>query len=117
MKRVAIIGSRRYTNRRNVEKVVDTLPKDTVVISGGCCGVDTWAEQRAKARGLITEIYMAQKPKLHTAWAITKAYYARNDLIAKGADEVYAFVAPDRKGGTEYTIKQARKYGKPVTIY
>jgi hypothetical protein len=29
---------------------------------------------------------------------------------------VYAFVAPDRKGGTENTIKYAKELGVPVNI-
>jgi hypothetical protein len=46
----------------------------------------------------------------------TKTYYARNQLVAKDCDRVVAFVASDRKGGTEDTIKRALKAGKPVEI-
>jgi hypothetical protein len=37
-------------------------------------------------------------------------------LVAKDCDHVIAFVASDRKGGTEDAIKRALKAGKPVEI-
>jgi hypothetical protein len=37
-------------------------------------------------------------------------------LVAKDCDRAVAFVASDRKGGTEDTIKRALKAGKPVEI-
>jgi hypothetical protein len=46
----------------------------------------------------------------------TKRYYERNQRVVDDCDTLTAFVAPDRKGGTEDTIKRAIKAGKPVTI-
>jgi len=46
----------------------------------------------------------------------TKEYYARNELIAKNSDVVVAFVSPDRKGGTENTIKWANQHRTPVVL-
>ncbi len=47
---------------------------------------------------------------------LQKAYYARNKKIAENVDVLYAFVAPDRKGGTENTIGYAEKLGKEIHI-
>jgi hypothetical protein len=37
-------------------------------------------------------------------------------LIAEDVDVLYAFVSPDRKGGTENTIDYARKLEKIVHV-
>jgi hypothetical protein len=47
---------------------------------------------------------------------ITRRYHARNQQIVDAADEVFALVAPDRRGGTEDTIRRAQRKGIPITI-
>lgn len=115
--KVAIIGSRTRQDKQNVVDLVNSLPEDAVVISGGCRGVDTWAAEAAKARGLMVCEYLPNLPAKGSArHEFTKAYYARNKLIAEAADVVYAFVSADRKGGTENTIGHAKKAGTKVII-
>ena len=46
----------------------------------------------------------------------TKAFHARNTLIAQDCDVLIAVVAPDRKGGTENTVEKARTLGKRVIL-
>jgi len=114
--KVGIVGSRRRTDRESVIAVVNDLPDSTIIISGGCIGVDTWAVEAARARGLK---YIVHWPKLKDGMKrveYTKAYYARNELIAIDSDVVVAFVAPDRKGGAENTIKWAKKHKTPVVL-
>jgi hypothetical protein len=48
--------------------------------------------------------------------AITRRYHARNQQIVDAADEVFALVAPDRRGGTEDTMRRAERKGIRVTI-
>jgi hypothetical protein len=43
-------------------------------------------------------------------------YYARNQRIVDDSDLIVAFVAPDRTGGTEDTIRRAKRAGKPVEV-
>lgn len=114
--KVGIVGSRRWKNRKMVETLVNELPDDTVIISGGCRGVDTWAADAAHRRGLEVIEFLPDLPKEGPRWKYTQAYHARNKQIAASADVVYAFVAPDRKGGTESTIKHARKLGTQVLV-
>jgi predicted Rossmann fold nucleotide-binding protein DprA/Smf involved in DNA uptake len=52
MKHVAIIGSRSRTDPETVERLVARLPADTVIVSDGAPGPDTWAEQAARKHGL-----------------------------------------------------------------
>jgi hypothetical protein len=53
---------------------------------------------------------------VHVYWAATERYYARNQAIVDESDKIIAFVAPDRTGGTEDTIRRARRAGKPVEL-
>jgi hypothetical protein len=116
MKHVAIVGSRRRTDRETVASIVANLPADTVIVSGGAPGPDAWAEQAALRCGLATKIF---RPDFHGAksqGARTRRYHARNQLIVDAADEVIALVSPERRGGTEDTIRPARAKGIPVTL-
>ena len=121
---VGIVGSRRWKSRAAVESLVDTLPPDTTVVSGGASGVDSWAAEFARKRGLKVVVFLPDLPTVPASWTAngnprweyTKAYHARNRQIAEHSHVVYAFVAPDRKGGTENTIKQAKELGVPVYI-
>ena len=114
---IGIVGSRRWKNREDIEGLVNTLAADTTVVSGGARGVDTWATQAARKRGLkVVEFLPESQPNGSPKWKYTQAYYARNRQIAEYSDVIYAFVASDRKGGTENTIKHANEIGTPVNI-
>lgn len=58
--RVAIVGSRAYPTPDEVYNYIGYLKPDDIVISGGARGVDTWAENTAKARGLTTIVFSVQ---------------------------------------------------------
>jgi hypothetical protein len=45
-----------------------------------------------------------------------RRYHDRNQRIVEDCDRLIAFVAPDRTGGTEDTIRRARRAGKPVEL-
>jgi hypothetical protein len=79
-------------------------------------GVDTWAELAAKERGLRTIIFRPDIKECKKRYEFTRSYYARNLKIAEACDILIAFVSPDRKGGTENTIAQAKKLGKEIVI-
>lgn len=114
--RVGIVGSRRRQCSEEVEALVGTLPADAVVVSGGCRGVDTWAVEAAKARGLQTEVFSPQPKGPGYKW-MCRAYTERNKKIAESVDVLHAFPSADRKGGTEQTIRFAEKRGVPVIIH
>ena len=116
--RIGIVGSRRRLDKENVISFVQTLSPNDVVVSGGCRGVDTWA-QEANRRGMQVMIFLPDQERLDTddSYEIIEAYYARNKKIAENCDELHAFVAKDRRGGTENTIKWAKQLGKKVVIH
>lgn len=115
-KNIGIVGSRRRVDKYNVLKLVDSLPLDCVVVSGGCRGVDTWAENRAKQRGMKTLIFKPDLSNIKNRYDMINRFYVRNKKIAERSDVIIAFVAPDRRGGTENTIKWAKMFGKTVFL-
>lgn len=115
--KIAIVGSRTFGDmltdrriRRQVFDYVATLPKDTVIVSGGASGVDTWAESAAKEHGLAVIVY---KPD----WKAfgKSAGFIRNRKIITEADAVVAFWNMESKG-TAHSIGLARAQGKRVLI-
>ncbi|BCH32624.1 hypothetical protein MesoLjLc_45540 [Mesorhizobium sp. L-8-10] len=114
--RVAIVGSRDRKDREAVAAAVRALPSGTVVVSGGCDGPDIWAAETARECGLEVVEHLPDLTGCRRRHEYTEAYYARNRVVAADCDQMIAFVNQARKGGTEYTIKQALKAGKPVQI-
>lgn len=119
--RVAIVGSRirsAVMERNEVNRLIDKLDTDDIVVSGGCWGVDSWAVDQAKRVGMKTVVF---KPMINDTMdygMMVKEYYRRNREVVDNSDMVYAFVSKDgiKKGGTWYTIEYARKQGKKVVI-
>ena len=86
-------------------------------MSGGARGVDTWAAEVARQRGLAVIEHLPELPEAGSPqWAFAKSYYARNQKIVDDSDSIIAFPAPNRRGGTEDTIRRALRAGKPVEL-
>jgi len=115
--RIGIVGSRRWKNRGAVEDLIAAFPAGTVIVSGGCMGVDTWAASAARDHGLEVIEHLPDLPPTGSPrWEFTQAYHARNRLIAEDVDVLYAFVAQNRRGGTENTIKHAMDLDVQVEV-
>jgi len=113
---IGIVGSRKRTDKENITKYVEQLPAGVVVVSGGCRGVDSWAVEAARQRGLQTVEFLPDTAHCQQRFEYTQAFYARNAQIAAACDKLVAFVDPSRKGGTENTINHAKKLGKEIVI-
>ena len=107
---IAIIGSRDYPDLRAVAAYVNTLPLDTVVISGGARGVDLTAEQQAMKRGLKVCVFRPDWKRYGKS-----AGFRRNRQIVEAADRVVAFW-DGRSRGTKHDIDLAREMGKELEI-
>jgi hypothetical protein len=92
------------------------LPPDTIIVTGGAAGPDTWAAEIGRERGLTVIEHLPDLAGVRNRGEATRRYYARNQRIADDCDRMVALVAPDRKGGTEDSIRRAIALGKPVTI-
>jgi len=108
---VAIVGSRNYKALHKVDEYVDSLPEDTIVVSGGARGVDSRAEKRARERGLRVVTYLPEWDRYGK-----RAGFVRNADIVDRAHKVVAFWDGESKG-TYHTIKLAWQAGKPVEIH
>lgn len=111
MLKIGIIGSRTYPHKDLVERLVQGLPNDWTVISGGARGPDTWAVAQAKALGMNYKEYLAD-------WngPLGKgAGFARNTTIAQDSDIIVAFMEKPTNG-TMDTVQKAVQLGKIVYI-
>jgi predicted Rossmann fold nucleotide-binding protein DprA/Smf involved in DNA uptake len=113
--KIGIVGSRRRECEEEVRALIRSLPREAVIVSGGANGVDTWAVDEASRLGMATEVFRPVKQGPGYGFAC-KAMTERNRKIAESVDVLYAFVAPDRKGGAEQTVKFAGKLGVEVRI-
>ena len=111
-----IVGSRKRLDKHSVINFVKSLKNDDIVISGGCQGVDTWAEETAKSLGIKTIIYKPDLENIKNKGDMIQRYYDRNKRIAQESDILIAFVSLDRKDGTENTIKYVKELGKIVEV-
>lgn len=114
--KLGIIGCRKrdsddeYIKLKSLFKEILTHKKlsDITIVSGGCPkGGDRFAEILANEYDLPICIFYPDKSKMtgNSKGEYTKICYARNLLIAENSDELIAMVAPERRGGTENTIK------------
>ncbi len=110
MKHIAIIGSRSYPGPGPVAAFVARLPADAVVVSGGAPGVDSFAEEAARARGLKILIFPADWEQLGR-----EAGPIRNARIVAHANRVVAFWDGASRG-TLNTVLLAQRAGLPVEI-
>jgi len=109
--RVAIVGSRGYLDLDSVKSYVAALPADTVVITGGAKGVDTVAEEAAKALGLKVVVHLAD-------WNLygKAAGQIRNQVVVDDCDRLVAFW-DGTSPGTRGAISLASKAGKLDKVY
>lgn len=98
--RIAIVGSRGWTDEDTVQRYINTIPDGSVVVSGGARGVDSIAEKFARARGLEVVVI---KPD----WSKGRgAGMERNGEIVAQSDVVVAFW-DGKSPGTQNTINRA----------
>jgi predicted Rossmann fold nucleotide-binding protein DprA/Smf involved in DNA uptake len=108
IRRVAVVGSRKFTNYAQVCKVLDeTLERDDTIVSGGALGVDSMAQRYSKEKGFNLMIFY---PRYSLG---PGAAFIRNRTIVDNSDLVLAFYSKDayQSGGTANTAMYARKLG------
>jgi hypothetical protein len=108
--KIAVIGSRGFTDQELLFKTLDKLPGKEVIVSGGAKGADKLAEVYAKERGIETEIYLPEYDRYGRG-----APLKRNLKIVDAADLVVAFW-DGKSRGTKFGIDYAGKQKKKVII-
>ena len=130
--KVAIVGSRRYENKRKIKEFIFKLKNeygtDTIIVSGGCkSGADRYAKKYALELGLQYEEY----PPFHEVHNLyctipesryskpysVKNFFARNKIIAGTSDFIVAFIEEGvQSDGTFSTLNYARKFEKKYVV-
>jgi predicted Rossmann fold nucleotide-binding protein DprA/Smf involved in DNA uptake len=112
--KLAVVGSRYYTNFEFVEEKINEFRKNnniTQLVSGGAKGVDTLAEEYAEKHNIPITVFEAEWDKYGRG-----AGPIRNKLIVKEADVIMAFPGENPRG-TLNTINLARKENKIVFVH
>ncbi len=115
--KIAVVGSRGFPDKDLVKEetnkaLADARPVgETVLVSGGARGVDTWAEEEATSMGYPCIIFKPDWDGLGKC-----AGFMRNEKIINEADLVLAFW-DGTSSGTKHSIDLARKNKKPINIY
>lgn len=117
MKAVLIAGSRGFTDRSRLFKVMDSLlsrwlgqGETITIISGGARGADALGEAYARERGFNCTVVPAEWNKYGRS-----AGYRRNQVMAAMADALVAFW-DGSSPGTRHMIGLARERGLPLRI-
>ncbi|WP_038250942.1 SLOG family protein [Ghiorsea bivora] len=107
--KLAVIGSRQYTNMVEMSAKIDGLTPSTI-ISGGAKGADTLAKTYATKHNINMVEHKADWKQFGRGAGII-----RNRTIVESADHILAFWDGSSLG-TKSSIDYARKLNKPVTI-
>ncbi|MBB1137952.1 DUF2493 domain-containing protein [Myroides sp. WP-1] len=113
--KLAIIGSRKFTDFQLLNKTVTTYCKlhhivPITIVSGGAKGADTLAEQFAKVHNLEMKIF-------YPDWELLgrQACSARNTQIVAYADLIFAFWNGSSPG-TKDSMTKAEQMNKKLII-
>lgn len=90
---------------------------DITLVSGGCKkGADDFAKLYATTFNIEIKEHLPKVSGEYSKKDYAIACHARNKLIAEDCNILIALVKPERKGGTENTIKHAKKLKKPIIL-
>lgn len=108
--KIAIVGSRSFSNLKKVRDYISQLPSDTVIVSGGAAGVDRQAVGWAMVLGMETIEFLPNWDKHGKSAGVI-----RNSEIVAMADKVVAFWDGQSRGTLD-SINKAKAAGKPVEV-
>jgi hypothetical protein len=119
MKFIGIIGARKYKNRQSVIELVQSLPRDSTVITSSCKGVCTWAREAAISEGLQVRIFAPDLADIGSRTEMVERYYQRNRQLISACQVVHAFISQEAglTGGTRYEVLYAKRLNKELFLH
>lgn len=116
---IGIVGARKYKDKKHVNRFIETLPKDIVIVTSSCRGVCTWAIDKAKEQRLDFLVYKPDLKNVQTKFEVAERYYQRNRELIEKCDLIHAFISSEKgfAGGTKYEVEYALKLGRPVQLH
>ena len=112
--KVIVAGSRTYTNRNKVYKVLDKLyaqRKDIEIVSGLAKGPDLFGKDWGEMNNVKVHEFPADWNKYGKS-----AGYRRNEEMAKFSDALIAFWSNNSRG-TMHMINIARERGLKIKVF
>jgi predicted Rossmann fold nucleotide-binding protein DprA/Smf involved in DNA uptake len=110
--KVAIVGSRHFSDLARVADYVQSLPPRASIITGSASGVDASATRAAREKGIPVQVMPASFDELADA----SKSAARNQRLVDLCDVLVAFWDGSSKG-TRTTVERALDSGKEVHVY
>jgi predicted Rossmann fold nucleotide-binding protein DprA/Smf involved in DNA uptake len=110
--KVAIVGSRHFSEPDRVSDYVAALPRGASIITGSASGVDAAATRAARTKGIPVQVMPASFDELADA----SKSAARNQRLIDACDVLVAFWDGTSKG-TRNTVDRALDSGKEVHIF
>jgi len=110
--KVAIVGSRRFSDPQRVTDYVNSLAPRVSIITGSASGVDAAATKAARAKGIAVQVMPASFDELADA----SKSAARNQRLIDACDVLVAFWDGSSKG-TRSTVDRALDSGKEVHVF
>lgn len=117
--KVALVGSRTFTNIKLATRVVARLLErdpNVVIISGGASGADSLAELLAKRMCRQPPRIIRAKWQRADGTTDRRAGHDRNTLLVRAADEVVALWDGTSRGTLD-TVRKSLAAGKPTYVY
>ena len=130
--KVAIVGSRRYENKKKIKDFVFKLKQKygdkTIIVSGGCKqGADRYAKKYALELGLqyeeyppfheVHNLYCTMPESRYDKPFSMKNFFARNKIIAGTSEIIVAFIPEGVEArGTMNVLEYAQKFDKKRII-
>jgi predicted Rossmann fold nucleotide-binding protein DprA/Smf involved in DNA uptake len=112
--RLAIIGSRTFSDYERMKEVVDKFCSENEVseiVSGGSRGADALGAKYAKERKIPCKEFT---PDFSNGFRVGQ-YFERNKQIVVNSDAIIAFW-DTRSKGTLFTLNEAKTFGKKVIV-
>ena len=110
--RVAIVGSRHFSDLSRVGEYVKSLPPRASIITGSASGVDASATKAAREKGIPVQVMPASLDEMADA----SKSAARNQRLVDSCDVLVAFWDGSSKG-TRTTVERALDSGKEVHVF
>ena len=130
--KIAIVGSRRYENKRKIKEFIFKLKEeygtDTIIVSGGAKqGADRYAKKYTLELGLqyeeyppfheVHNLYCTMPESRYDKPFSMKNFFARNKIIAGTSDIIVAFIPEGVEArGTMNVLEYAQKFDKKRII-
>ena len=108
--KLAVIGSKEFTDYSKLKSVLDPVSGISVIVSGGSPGTDTLAKQYS----FQNKIKFLEFPPDYKKYS-NKAKHVRDKLIVEHCDRIIAFW-DGKCEGTKNTMDYGKELGKSIKV-